>query len=76
MSLGELLVIMTVALLVFGPNKLPMVAQHLARFMKHLLYYKTLLSNFWQQQLLEHQLQENQKKATQADTHYQENQQK
>lgn len=71
MSTAELLLTALVALLVFGPTKLPMLAQHLGNVMRLLHRYQRLASQFWQTQLNEHQLQENLKKAEQADKHYQ-----
>ncbi len=71
MSAAELLLILLVALLVFGPAKLPMLAQHLGKFMKRMNHAKNQLSAFWNEQLQEHQLQENIKKAEKADAHYQ-----
>ncbi|WP_133127655.1 Sec-independent protein translocase subunit TatA/TatB [Legionella nagasakiensis] len=70
MSFGELLLIVFVALLVFGPSKLPMLAKHLAKLVRVLNHYQKELSQFWQSQLKEHQLQENLKKAQQADLAY------
>ncbi len=71
MSMGELLLTLVVALLVFGPKKLPMVANHLGKLFGRIHHYKRQLTDIWQQQLNEHQLQENIKKAHKADTDYQ-----
>ncbi|WP_133136138.1 Sec-independent protein translocase subunit TatA/TatB [Legionella rowbothamii] len=70
----ELLVIFIVALIVFGPQKLPMLATHLGLLMRQLQQWKTQAQAFWQQQLSEYQLQENQRKAEEADKHYKESQ--
>ncbi|WP_131782021.1 Sec-independent protein translocase subunit TatA/TatB [Legionella gresilensis] len=70
MSMSELLVIIIVALIAFGPNKLPMLAEHLGKFIRQLNSLKMQLTNFWQTQLNEQQLLENQKKAEQADLIY------
>ena len=71
MSMSQLLVILVVALFVFGPNKLPLVASHLGKLMRRMNAYKELAAAFWQRQLLEQQLQENIKKAQKIDVHYQ-----
>lgn len=70
----ELLVIFIVALIVFGPKKLPMLATHLGLLMRQVQQWKTKAQTFWQQQLNEYQLQENQRKAEEADKHYKESQ--
>ncbi|STX50020.1 sec-independent protein translocase protein TatB [Legionella busanensis] len=70
MNMSELLVIIIVALIAFGPNKLPMLAEHLGKFIRQLNSLKMQLTNFWQAQLKEQQLRENQQKAEQADTIY------
>lgn len=70
MNSGELLVIFVVALVVFGPNKLPMLAHHLGKLIRQLNHMKTQASSFWQAQLNEQQLLENQKKAEKADALY------
>lgn len=67
---GELLVIFLVILIVFGPNKLPMLAEHLGKLFAHLTQLKQQLNQFWQNQLNEQQLLENQRKAEQADSLY------
>jgi sec-independent protein translocase protein TatB len=69
----ELLVIFIVALIVFRPTKLPMLATHLGLLVRKLNQLKTQAAAFWQQQLNEYQLQENKRKAEEADKHYQEN---
>lgn len=71
MSLGELLVIGVVAMMVFGPKKLPMLANHLGK-----LYYQCLKLNqkartVWEDILAEQQLLDNQARAEKADTLYQ-----
>lgn len=66
----ELLLILLVALIVFGPQKLPMLARHLGLLMRHLNQLKATTSIFWQQQLNECQLEENKHKAQEADNHY------
>lgn len=67
---SELLLIFLVALMVFGPSKLPMLAHHLGKLMKRFEQYKQKLSVFWEEQVNEHQLQENIKKAQKADKAY------
>jgi|GEM_PF-1467399 len=70
MSSGELLVIVVVAIIVFGPDKLPMLANHLGKFYKQINQFKQQLHLLWQNQLNEQQLVENQRKARQADNTY------
>lgn len=68
--MSEWLVILVVAVLVFTPDKLPMVAQHLGKLWKHLQFFKAQAGQFWQQQMNEYQLKENQKKAQDGDKLY------
>ncbi len=70
MSTGQLLLTMLIALLVFGPNKLPMLANHLGRFIARLDHYKQQANSLWQIHLNEQLLQENQRKAREADAFY------
>ncbi|MDP3705339.1 MAG: twin-arginine translocase TatA/TatE family subunit [Legionellaceae bacterium] len=74
MSMGQLILTMLVALLVFGPTKLPMLARHLGRVFAKFNYYKQQVILSWQKQLQddikEQQLLENIKKAKKADTSY------
>lgn len=72
MNSMELLVILIVALVVFGPNKLPMLAAHLGKLFQQINHFKAKIHAFWQAQLHEQQLLENQRKAEKADTHYDE----
>lgn len=66
----ELLVVFLVALIVFGPKKLPMLATHIGLLLRQIQQWKTQAALFWQQQLNEYQLQENQRKAEEADKYY------
>jgi sec-independent protein translocase protein TatB len=68
----ELLLIFIVALVVFGPTKLPMLATHLGLLVRKLQHLKAQANTFWQQQLNEYQLQENKRKAKEADQQYKE----
>ncbi len=70
MSASELLLTMIVALIAFGPSKLPMLAKHLAKLFFYLTQAKTQASLFWQSQLKELQLIENNQKAEIADSLY------
>jgi sec-independent protein translocase protein TatB len=71
MSSGELLLTLSVALIVFGPSKLPMLATHLGQFIKMMNRIKTQLRRVWQQQMQELQLHENNQKAEEAERQYQ-----
>jgi sec-independent protein translocase protein TatB len=64
---SELLVILLVALIVFGPNKLPMLAEHLGKLLRHYNHLKQQLADFWQGQVAEQELRENEKKAEKVD---------
>ncbi len=70
MSGGELLLTLLIALFVFGPKKLPMLAYHLGKLFGRLNGFKQQAVAFWQEQINEQQLQENTKKAEQADENY------
>ena len=67
---GEFLVILLVACVVFGPNKLPMLARHLGLAVRQLNRFREQLNQFWQQQVREQQLLHNQQKAEEADALY------
>lgn len=70
MGNGELLLTLLVALLVFGPNKLPMLAEHMAKLFRQLNLLRQQAILFWHTQLKEQQLKENSRKAEQADQLY------
>ena len=70
---GELLLIVIVAFIVFGPKKLPMLARHLGLLLRQVNQLKSKAAALWQEQLNELQLQENKRKAEEADRQYQEN---
>lgn len=70
MSSGELLLTIVVALIVFGPSKLPTLATHLGQIIKRLNQLRTQASSLWHQQLQELQLQESHRKALEADAKY------
>ena len=71
MSISEIFLTLLVALIAFGPKKIPMIAQHLGQLMSFFYRYKRKLALFWQQQLDEQALQDNIKKAEKADRDYQ-----
>ena len=70
MILGELLVILVVSVVVFGPNKLPMVAKHLGMAVRQFNGWKFQWQTVWQNILLAQQLEENQQKANAVDDIY------
>lgn len=70
MSTGELLLTLFIALLVLGPKQLPDVARQLGRLIKQGNEYRQQLFRFFEEQRLEHQLQDNMKKAAEADEKY------
>ena len=74
MSMGQLFLTFLVALLVFGPAKLPMLVRHLGRVLAQFNRYKQQAALAWQKQLQytlnEEQLEDNLKKAQKADASY------
>lgn len=70
MSLSELLLTTIIALIVFGPNKLPRLAQHVGLLLNQIQHYKQLLLQFWETQNQHLQLQQNIEKAKKADELY------
>lgn len=70
MNSSELLLIIVVSLIVFGPNKLPMLARHLGLAVRKINHFKNQAHLLWEQQLNELQLQENLRKAEEADKLY------
>ncbi|WP_298623818.1 twin-arginine translocase TatA/TatE family subunit [uncultured Legionella sp.] len=70
MSSGELLLTLIVALVVFGPSKLPMLATHLGMLIRRINQFKEQARLFWQQQLNQIQLEENKRKAEKVDEQY------
>lgn len=73
MSIAETLVILVVALIVFGPEKLPELAKHLGKLAAKSKHFKDQLAQLWHQQQLQFELDENIKKAQEADKKYQTN---
>lgn len=71
MSSGELILTLFVALVVFGPNKLPMLAEHLGKLYRFFKLCRNQLGSAWEKLVSEQQLLENQKKAAAADKQYQ-----
>ena len=70
MSLAELMLILIVAMVVFGPSRLPKLVRHLERIFTYLNKVRSQLSKLWDAQLRTLQLEENQQKAKQADKAY------
>lgn len=70
MSLGETLVILVVALVAFGPKKLPMLARHIALMLTKFNQLQAQITQFWHHQQAQLQLEENEKKAQHADNNY------
>lgn len=71
MSSGELFLTFLVALIVFGPNKLPMLAEHLGHLFRFFNQLKQQVTTFWETQQHENLLKKNTQKAEQADKIYQ-----
>lgn len=70
---SELLLTLIVAIIVFGPNKLPMLARHISHALKQFNHLKQQASSIWHGYMNELQLQDNQHKAKLADKHYEHN---
>lgn len=70
MSMGELILTTLVALLVFGPERLPTLARQLGTLLKRANHYKQQALLFLEEQKQALQLQENMKKAEEADDKY------
>lgn len=70
MNSAELLLTAAVALLVFGPKKLPMLATHLALVIRKIHQIRAQASALWQQQTAQLTLEDNLKKAEEADKKY------
>lgn len=71
MSIPELLLILVVAVIVFGPSKLSMLASHLGLFIKKFDQIKAQVDSYWHQQQMTFHLKENEQKAKHADQYYQ-----
>ncbi len=70
MSLGELLLTVIIAVVVLGPKQWPSIAHYAGTWLKHLHRIKHRATAFLQQQTQAFQLQDNIKKAEQADMTY------
>lgn len=71
MSSGEFLLTLCIAIIVFSPKQLPMLARHLGQAWSFFNRLKFQVQQFWQAQLNEQQLLDNKHKAEQADAIYQ-----
>ncbi len=69
---SELLVILLVACVVFGPNKLPMLAKHLGLWVKLSNRCREQLHEFWQHEIKKQQLLHHQQLADEVDAVYRE----
>ena len=70
MSIAELLLILIVALVVLGPNRMTTLARHAGRLWNQIQTFRDKFKQDWEQQLKQTQLDENQAKAKQADKLY------
>lgn len=70
MGFAELLVILIVALIVFGPERLPQLAEKLGRLIAKTRSLTDGLKQEFDQQLNQDQLKQNQQRAEQADKMY------
>ncbi|WP_028388852.1 Sec-independent protein translocase subunit TatA/TatB [Legionella fairfieldensis] len=71
MSSSELFLTLLVAVVVFGPDKLPMLARHLGKLFRYLNQLKEQVIIIGQTPLQDQQLRENRRKAEKADLTYQ-----
>jgi Sec-independent protein translocase protein TatA len=67
MSTAEVLLTVCVAIIVIPPSKWPLCAHHLQQGLRKWQQLQQQLHRFWQQQLLQHQLNENQARAVKMD---------
>jgi len=67
---GEWLVILVVALLVFGPRKLAHAAYHAGRVVNKLRTYQYAATQFWHKEMTEYDLLDRQRQAQAADEEY------
>lgn len=70
MNIAELLLILIVALIVLGPERMTTLARHAGRFWNQFQTFRDKFKQDWDQQLKQTQLEENQTKAEQADKLY------
>jgi sec-independent protein translocase protein TatB len=71
MSINQLLVVFLVALIVFGPEKLPMLATHLGKLCRKVTAFKNMLATeFEKAEQRQQALDKNLKKALDADQQY------
>lgn len=70
MGAAELLVILLVAVVAFGPKQLPLLARHLGFLIRRINQLKATMNDYLQQAVLEDQLLQNEQKARDADRHY------
>jgi len=68
MSLSETLIILLVSLLVFGPKQLPMLGHHLGRLFNKLSRWKSQYHQLLDNEMKKQQLEENIKKAIEAES--------
>lgn len=71
MSLAELLVILCVALCVFGPQKLPELAENFGKLISKVTLFKHQISKQFDEQKKQLELASNLKRAKDADKQYQ-----
>ena len=70
MSLAETLMILIVAFVVFGPDKLPELAKHLGKLFAKGRHLKAQMAQQLHKQQLQFNLEENLEKAAKADEKY------
>ncbi len=71
--MSEFFVIFIIALLVFPPPKWPMVLYHLAKSIRWINTLKETFINFCKTHIQHYELEQNQRKANQADVQYKNN---
>lgn len=70
MSMGELFITFTVAVLAFGPKQLPLLAKHLSQAKAAMEQLRHHILQFWQAQINTLKFHENMQKAEDADQQY------
>lgn len=76
MGIGEMVLIVLVFIIVFGPNKLPQLAKDIGRIVYRLSVWRDNLSEKLDREIRHHALDANQEKAKLAENFYKNKQQK
>lgn len=70
MSSGQIFLTLAVAVVVLGPDKLPLFARHVGHVVRYYRRLQRSLLRIWQQEMNTQQLQKNIERACEADMKY------